>query len=95
MGLLLMVALGLAACSTEGAIQATEASTSGGGVDAAAEAVTGIALTDEMALMLGTMKLDDVGLAPDAGQASELLLLWQAYLSLATSDTAAGQVEAV
>jgi hypothetical protein len=53
-------------------------------------------LTDEMALMLGTLKLDEVGLAPDSAQASELLLLWQAYQSLATSDTAASQeMEAV
>jgi hypothetical protein len=49
-----------------------------------------------MRLMLGTMKLDEVGLEPDAAQASDLLLLWQAYRSLATSDTAAPQeIEAV
>jgi hypothetical protein len=46
-------------------------------------------LSDEATLMLGTMKLDEVGLAPDAVQASSLLLLWQAYQSLAMSDTTA------
>jgi len=44
-----------------------------------------------MELMLGTLKLDEVDLAPDAAQAAGLLTLWQAYQSLATSDTAASQ----
>jgi hypothetical protein len=90
--LLVVVALGLAACGAGGAAGAgqTTASTSAPAVSSDA-ATSGIALTDEMRLMLGTMKLDEVGLEPDAAQASNLLVLWQAYRSLATSDTAAPQ----
>jgi hypothetical protein len=43
----------------------------------------------EMQLMLGTVKLDETGFAIDSQQASELLPLWKALRSLASSDTAA------
>jgi hypothetical protein len=94
-GLSVVVALTLAACGAGGeadSVQTTgSASAIGGGA-----ATSGVVLTDEMRLMLGTMKLDEVGLEPDAAQASDLLVLWQAYRSLATSDTAAPQeIEAV
>jgi outer membrane lipopolysaccharide assembly protein LptE/RlpB len=93
---LLLAALGLAACGAAGEENpevTTAASTAVVGSEAAASDVI---LTDEMALMLGTMKLDEVGLAPDAAQATRLLTLWQAYQSLTTSDTAASQeLEAV
>jgi hypothetical protein len=70
--------------------------TAAGAESGVSENAPDMVLTDEMALMLGTLKLDEVGLAPDSAQASELLLLWQAYQSLATSDTAASQeMEAV
>lgn len=97
-GFLTVVALGMAACGASGAEEASPAtavSSSAGGA-ASQQALAGVTLTDEMVLMLGTMKLDEVGLAPDADQASGLLLLWQAYQSLGTSDTAAPQeMEAV
>ena len=96
-GLLAFVALGLVACGAGGAEGEgpTTGSTSAPAVSGDA-ATSGVALTDEMRLMLGTMKLDEVGLEPDAAQASDLLVLWQAYRSLATSDTAAPQeIEAV
>ena len=66
---LMLAALGLAACGAAGEDNPdamTAASTAVAGSDAAASDIT---LTDEMALMLGTMKLDEVGLAPDAAQA--------------------------
>ncbi|MBF8256138.1 MAG: hypothetical protein HW375_1045 [Anaerolineales bacterium] len=95
--LLVGLALGLAACGAGGAegTGQTTGSTPAPAVSGDA-ATSGVALTDEMRLMLGTMKLDEVGLEPDAAQASDLLVLWQAYRSLATSDTAAPQeIEAV
>jgi hypothetical protein len=94
-GLLVIVVLGLAACGAGGAEETSQTATdtSVAGADAI---TTGVELTDEMRLMLGTMKLDEVGLVPDADQAAELLVLWQAYRSLATSDTSAPQeIEAV
>ncbi len=92
MGILVLVVLGLAACGAAEGSTTGEAASSATAVAPAAD----INLTDEMKLMLGTMKLDEVSLPPDAEQASELLLLWQAYQSLATSDTAASQeMEAV
>jgi hypothetical protein len=94
-GLLVMVALTLGACGAGGAADSlqTTGSASAVGGDAA---TSGEALTDEMRLMLGTMKLDEVGLEPDATQAADLVVLWQAYRSLVTSDTAAPQeIEAV
>jgi hypothetical protein len=46
--------------------------------------------------MLGTLKLKDVGLQPDATQATQLVTLWQAYQSVASSDSAvAAEAEAV
>jgi hypothetical protein len=95
--LLVGLALGLAACGAGGAegTGQTTGSTPAPAVSGDA-GTSGVALTDEMRLMLGTMKLDEVGLEPDAAQASDLLVLWQAYRSLATSDTAAPQeIEAV
>ena len=46
----------------------------------------------EMQLIVGTFKLDGTDYEVTTDQASELVTLWQAYQSLATSDTAA-QVE--
>jgi hypothetical protein len=96
-GLLVVVALGLAACGAGGAEGEGPTAGSTSAPAASGDAVTsGVTLTDEMRLMLGTMKLDEVGLEPDATQAAELLVLWQAYRSLVTSDTAAPQeIEAV
>jgi hypothetical protein len=50
----------------------------------------------EMQLMLGTVKLDETEQAIDSQQAAELLPLWRALSSLASSDTAAqAEVDAV
>lgn len=94
-GLLVMVALTLAACGVGGEADSLQTAGSASAVGGGA-ATSGEALTDEMRLMLGTMKLDEVGLEPDATQAADLVVLWQAYRSLVTSDTAAPQeIEAV
>jgi len=54
------------------------------------------ALPIQTQLTLGTLKLEDTDLAVDSEQAAELLILWQAVLSLSTSDiTAEGEIEAV
>jgi hypothetical protein len=52
------------------------------------------ALPVQAQLTLGTMKLETTDLAVDAEQATELLTLWRAILSLSTSDiTAEGEIE--
>jgi hypothetical protein len=82
----LVLALALAACGA--ATSGTQAqSTQVAGADSSAGSTP--ELTDTMRLMLGTLKLKDVGLEPDAQEASQLLTLWQGYQSVITSDTAA------
>lgn len=88
-GFVVVVGLVLAACGASAAGDATRST--GNASTTAIAGGANIELTDEVRLMLGTLKLDEVGLAPDAEQASKLLLLWQAYQSLATSDTSAPQ----
>ncbi len=46
-------------------------------------------LAPEMALMMGTVRLDETEYAIDAAQAAELLPLWKALRSLSESETAA------
>jgi hypothetical protein len=50
---------------------------------------TDSAISTEAQLILGTLKLDDTELAVTAGQADELLVMWQVYLELSSSSTAA------
>jgi len=49
------------------------------------------ALSEEMELLIGTFKLEETDLAVSSDQASQLLPLWQALQSLATSDTATSE----
>jgi hypothetical protein len=50
----------------------------------------------DLQLMLGTVKLDETEFAIDSAQASELLPLWKALRSLASSDTTAqAEVDAI
>ncbi len=79
-GLLLL--LTLAACSAAG--DTTEPA-----ADAAAPALSDGDLSAEAQLALGTLQLEDTDLAVDETQAATLLPLWQAYQSLANSDTTA------
>ena len=54
------------------------------------------ALPIQTQLTLGTLKLEETSLAVDSEQAAELLTLWQALVSLSTSDiTAEGEIEAI
>jgi len=64
-------------------------SNSTGGTGSTADNSTALSL--EMQLLLGTIKLEDTDLAVSADQASQLLPLWQALQSLETSDTAASE----
>ncbi|MCW5865452.1 MAG: hypothetical protein KIT52_20360 [Anaerolineae bacterium] len=79
-GLLLL--LTLAACSAAG--DTTEPA-----ADAAAPALSDGDLSAEAQLALGTLQLEDTDVAVDETQAATLLPLWQAYQSLANSDTTA------
>jgi len=79
-GLLLL--LTLAACSAAGGVAEPAA-------DAAAPALSDGDLSTEAQLALGTLQLEDTALAVDETQVATLLPLWQAYQSLANSDTTA------
>ncbi len=79
-GLLLL--LTLAACSAAGGTAEPAADTS-------APALSDGDLSAEAQLALGTLQLEDTDLAVDEAQAATLLPLWQAYQSLANSDTTA------
>ena len=95
-GWLIGTAMVLAACTANGADALEPTGETAAAAANAGAADLGGSLSDEATLMLGTMKLDEVGLAPDAAQASSLLLLWQAYQSLVMSDaTASVEIEAV
>jgi hypothetical protein len=77
----------LAACG-----QASTATSAGS--DAAGTSTT--ALTLEMQLLVGTLKLEDTELAVTADEAVQLLPLWRAILGLESSGTAASEeIEAV
>jgi hypothetical protein len=85
-GLLSILALALAGCgAAASASQAQSTAANGNGSSSGFD----VQMTDTTRLMLGTLKLKDVGLQPDAKEASQLLTLWQAYQSVVTSDTAA------
>jgi hypothetical protein len=70
---IIVVSLLLAACSSAASVTST--------------ASTGLSQTTE--LVMGTIKLEGTGQAPTTEQAGELLTLWQAYQSLANSDSTA------
>ena len=55
-----------------------------------------LSMPPEMALMIGTVKLDETEYAIDAEQAAKFLPLWKALRSLSESETAAtAEVEAI
>lgn len=89
--LLLIMALILAGCggSTSDAASQTSKSQSEAGMPAPAGS-TG-ELTTAVQVAIGTLKLDGTGNAVTAGQAAELLPLWQTLQVLYSSDTAAAQ----
>ncbi len=89
LGLLLMAAA--TGCAAGAAAAATGSS---GATIAATPTPAGgptIEITDTVRLIVGTMKLGDAGLAPDAAEAAKLIPLWQAYQSLSRSDATAPQ----
>src|SRR5512143_1412777 len=80
----LLLSLFLAACSAQ-----TASTTSAGNISA-------VALPAASRLILGTFKLEGTDHAVTAGQAAQLLPLWQVYRELSSSDTAAqAEVEAL
>lgn len=85
--------LALVACggtSSSGSTTSDSTGETGGTAD------NSTALSEEMELLIGTFKLEETDLAVSSDQASQLLPLWQALQSLATSDTAASEeIEAV
>jgi hypothetical protein len=85
---LMVLAVSAAACSSTSAGGASTAFPTAGtpGV------LPGISLDSTSRLALGTLLLEDTQLAVQEQQAAELLPLWQVYLNLSSSDTAA-QVE--
>lgn len=78
---LVLLTLLLTACG--GASDSTGAATTSQ-TDPSAQTLSGASL-----LIIGTFKLEETEQAVTAGQATELLPLWQVYQSLSTSDTAA------
>ena len=80
----------LAACGGSSAQSSTSGSTE------AAGALAGTSLSQVNVLLVGTLKLEDTDQAVTKEEAAQLLPLWQAYLSLSNSQTAAeAEVEAL
>lgn len=77
--ILVILLAALVACSKTG-------TATSGGTDTAGTAAS---LSQEMQLLIGTIKLENTGQAVTADQAAKLLPLWQALQSLETSGTAA------
>ncbi len=76
--ILLVVSL-LVACGSSNSTETTDTTTD----------PSSMQMSTETTLLIGTLKLDGTELEVDAGQAAELLPLWQLYQSLSASDTAA------
>lgn len=87
---MVILAILLAACSKS----SNQASSTGSSETAGAQ--TGTSLSQVNKLLVGTLKLEDTDQAVTKEEAAQLLPLWQAYLSLSNSQTAAEvEVEAL
>ena len=88
---LVILVLGLAACSGTSNQSASTTSTSGINSSQASASLSQVNM-----LLVGSLKLEDTDQAVSTDEAAKLLPLWQAYRSLSTSQTAAeAEVEAL
>jgi hypothetical protein len=78
--------LGLVLAGCKGSSSTSDSSTDSTGSSNSQDATS---LSEVNKLLVGTLKLDNTANAVTADQATQLLPLWQAYLSLSSSDTAA------
>jgi hypothetical protein len=90
LSMVVILALGLTGCGTAGQVAGDGATATGGaGVNLNQDYTDALPVATQ--LVVGTLKLDETGLAVTADQAQQLIPLWQAYRTLETSQTAAQQ----